>query len=149
MTEAEIAAEVAKAVANHDLHSSALDEIQNNAETLTLMLVSMVGGLWALGSVVFKRVAAVTDKFHTHALAIQRLEDNAGHETRENQAAHGRLQGGSEKVLSELAAFRQESKTQHDDLGARLDAQSSRISELESKVSRLVGRAEGQHRGAS
>ena len=131
--EPEIAAEIAKAVADFDAHSSWFDELANNAETIAVIVITVAGA-----------IAAMVRTIHSQDKRLVQLETLREHESRENHAAHGRLEGDSEKVLKELRAFRGESKAQHDDLGARLDTQSERLANVESTVARLVGRAEVQ-----
>jgi len=132
--EAEIAAAVAQAVVDHDTQSAWHEELANNAETIALILITVASA-----------IAGMVRTMHKQDKRLVQLETLREHESRENHAAHGRLEGDSEKVLDELRAFRGESKDQHDDLGARLDAQSERLAHVESTVARLVGRTEAHH----
>lgn len=144
MTEADIAAMVAEAVARHDETTSWGQELLHNAETIVTLVIAAISG-----------IAVIVRSLHRMDKRIQSVEEYRVSHQAEDVAAHKALSQEGEHILRELRAFRDESTRQHESLGQRVEAGMREGSEGRGKlhekvdaltrdVHRLVGRAEAK-----
>jgi len=119
MTEAEIAALVAKAIADHHAERSWGEELLHNAETIVTLLIAGVAG-----------VAVVVRAFHKTDKRVQSLEDYRQAHDDADKAAHGNLEREIGGIGAEVRAFREESSAQHKDLAGQVKSMARDLNRL-------------------
>lgn len=130
--------EITAAVANHFSQKSWLQEIVDNAETISIIVGAIAIPFW--------RMMAKIDIQKDRILKLETLREQ---ESRSNEEAHGRLEKMHGDVMDELKSFRVESASQHDTLTKRQNAMVERVGALAADVARLTGRSEvARHEGA-
>ena len=121
MSEAEIAALVAKAVAEYDAQTSWGEELLANAETIvTFFATSIIG------------IAVVVRSFHRTDKRLQSLEEYRRTHDAADKASHGTLEEKIDRVESAVNTLREESSTQHTSLAEK-------VASMARDLNRLIG----------
>lgn len=119
MSEAEIAALVAQAVAEHDSVTSWGEELARNAETIVSLLgLFVAAGVFLVGAHIKTR------------LRLQSLEDYRKAHDHADKASHEALETKIDGVDKTLTEFRQESSAQHNDLATRVTSMARDLNQL-------------------
>ena len=121
MSEAEIAALVAKAVAEYDSQTSWGEELLANAETIITFFAVSVAGL-----------AVVIRAFHRTDKRLQSLEEYRKTHDSADKAAHSTLEEKIDRVDSTVNTLREESASQHQSLAEK-------VASMARDLNRLIG----------
>lgn len=146
MTEAEIAALVAQAVAAHDANTTWGEELLDNAETIAVILIALATAF-----------GAVVRWMHRVDKRVQSLEEYRVNHDHQDGVMHKTLERENAHMLEELREFRTESSAQHKELWDSMTTAikegrdergklHEKVNRLSDAVARLIGFQEGREK---